>query len=534
MTTEPRAFATVDLGAATVSVALIGKLGRSWRLIGSSGLPAAAGPDAAIEALLTRIRSADPAVLERLGVDGPDAGDLVRLEVRSQPARTLAVVAATERALAPLVAAAARSGWRTVSASAQTTDPLTMTRLLLDGATDAVLAGATDPPAADERSALGELAALVAAVAVRRPDRLIVLAGGMAERLADFGDPERRPGETVLAPAAAMGPAGTPLRDLLLELSGSADDARRSLGAATRTLAEIVDRRVDLLEIGYDGATRAIARPETGSEPGALDLAVVPSGGLAPAEPDDDVVDRVLAWTTTASDRHRIRDRMRELRIAPWAEATGEGLDLRVAAAHAALARLLAATGDTAPLDAPDLLVASGGIWRSMPPSLVALTLADVMRRPGASQLAFDHAGLLAPLGSIPDAIERRAVLSDLADDLLTPLGTLVMPSGMRPGRPAGHVTLHGAGPERTRDLVVGELALVKLEPGEGAIADFRFRDTVRLGGRGRGFAIEVAGGLSGLLVDLRDVPLRLPDRADGRREQVRAWRAAVRPGSPP
>ena len=52
MTTEPRAFATVDLGAATISVALIGKLGRSWRLIGSSGLPCAAGPDAAIESLL--------------------------------------------------------------------------------------------------------------------------------------------------------------------------------------------------------------------------------------------------------------------------------------------------------------------------------------------------------------------------------------------------------------------------------------------------------------------------------------------------
>ena len=534
MTTEPRAFATVDLGAASVSVALIGKLGRTWRLIGSSGLPSAAGADAAIESLLARIRHADPTVLARLGVDDPDAGELVRLEVRSQPARTLAVVAATERALAPLVAAAARSGWRTVSASAQTTDPLSMTRLLLDGATDAVLAGATDPPAADERSALGELAALVAAVAARRPDRLIVLAGGMAERLADFGDPERRPGETVLAPAAAMGPAGTPLRALLLELSGSGDDARRSLGAAIRSLGEILDRRAELFEIGYDGAMRAIVHPGTGSESGTLDLAVVPSAGLAPAEPDDDVVDRVLTWTTTASDRHRIRDRMRELRIAPWADATGEGLDLRVAAAHAAIARLLVATEDTAPSAPPDLIVASGGIWRSMPPSLVALTLADVLRRPGASQLAVDHAGLLAPLGSIPDEVERRAVLGDLADDLLVPLGTLVMPAGMRPGRSAGQVTIHGAGAERTRDLLVGELARVELEPGAGVVADFRFRDTVRLGGRGRGFAIEVAGGLGGLLVDLRDVPLRLPDRADGRREQLRAWQAAVRPGGAP
>ena len=105
MTTEPRAFATIDLGAATVSVALVGKLGRRWRLIGSYALPSASGADTAIAMLLERIRLADPDLLERLGLADPDAGDLVRLEVRSDVARTLAVVAATERSLAPLIAA---------------------------------------------------------------------------------------------------------------------------------------------------------------------------------------------------------------------------------------------------------------------------------------------------------------------------------------------------------------------------------------------------------------------------------------------
>ena len=50
----------------------------------------------------------------------------------------------------------------------------------------------------------------------------------------------------------------------------------------------------------------------------------------------------------------------------------------------------------------------------------------------------------------------------------------------------------------------------------------------MRLGGRGRHFAIDVTGGLGGLLVDLRDVPLRLPDRADLRIELLEAWQAAV------
>ena len=70
----------------------------------------------------------------------------------------------------------------------------------------------------------------------------------------------------------------------------------------------------------------------------------------------------------------------------------------------------------------------------------------------------------------------------------------------------------------------------MRLGPGESAVAEFKFRDNVRLGGRGRQFAIDVAGGLAGLLVDLRDVPLRLPDRADARREQLRDWQAAVLP----
>ena len=533
MTTEPRAFATIDLGAATVSVALVGKLGRRWRLIGSYALPSASGADTAIAMLLERIRLADPDLLERLGLADPDAGDLVRLEVRSDVARTLAVVAATERSLAPLIAAAQRSGWRTVSASTQTKDPLAMSRMLLDAGTDAILAGAADPPAADERNAIGELAALVAAVATRRPGGLVVLAGGMAERADVFGDPAVSTGQVVLAPATGTGAAALPLRDLLLELAGRSDDARRTLGTAVATLAELLDRRVELVEIGFDGATRVAAHPATAVGPAGLDLAIVPGAGLAPAEPDDDLVDRVLTWSTVPTDRHRLRDRLRELRIAPWSDASGEGLDFRWAVAHAALGRLLEATPDRASDRAPDLLVACGGVWASMPASLVALTLADVLRRPGASQLAFDHAGLLAPLGAIPDAAERRAVLSDLADDILAPLGTVITPTGLRHGRPAGQLIVRGSRTESTTDLTSGGISLVQLAPGEAAVAEFHFRDSVHLGGRGRQFAVDVAGGLAGLLVDLRDIPLRLPDRPEARRDQLRAWRTAVRPGGP-
>jgi hypothetical protein len=39
---------------------------------------------------------------------------------------------------------------------------------------------------------------------------------------------------------------------------------------------------------------------------------------------------------------------------------------------------------------------------------------------------------------------------------------------------------------------------------------------------------VDVSGGLGGLLVDLRDVPLRLPDRLDRRRELLDAWQESL------
>jgi len=87
---------------------------------------------------------------------------------------------------------------------------------------------------------------------------------------------------------------------------------------------------------------------------------------------------------------------------------------------------------------------------------------------------------------------------------------------------------VHGAYGHHERELRPGGIEFFELPPGATAVAEFRFRDTVRLGGRGRHFAIDVTGGLGGLLVDLRDVPLRLPDRADLRGELLEAWHTAV------
>lgn len=531
MTSEPRAFLALDTGAATTAAALIGRVGGRWRLIGSLSMPAGADVDAVVSVLVDRAVAADPGLAAAMDLGRGGAADLPRLEVASHAPRRLAVIAASERALAPLVATASRSGWRTVAASAESTDPLAMTTLLLDRGVAGVLVGAGDPPGADERRGIGELAALVAAAAGRSPELTVVLAGGMAEHLAAFGDVGTRMGEVLLGPAAERGTPGGPLADLLIELAFPPDDARRSLGAGAMALAEILDRRVDVVEIGYDAGTRAAAAPSISGVTPLLDLAVVPAAALAPPDPDDAVVDRVGLWSTWGADRHRLRDRLRELRIAPWADATGDGVTLRMAAARASLGRLSEGTPEWAHRPPADLVVATGGAWAVAPAPAVALALMDVLRRPGAGQFALDHARILAPLGSIPDPDERRAMIADLIDDLLAPLGTFVTPAGLHSGRSAGSVVVHGANGSTRLDLMPGGLALIDLPPGTSAVAEFKFRDAVRLGTRGRHFAIDVTGGLGGLVVDMRDVPLRLPDRADLRGELLESWQAAVLSG---
>ncbi|MFL5727552.1 MAG: hypothetical protein ACJ765_05095 [Chloroflexota bacterium] len=528
---DPRAFLALDLGAATASAALIARVRHRWRLVGSVAMPASVDVEAIINLLLERSQRADPQLARSLGYDGRGSGPLLpRLIARSAPPQRLVAVAASDRAAAPLEDAARRAGWRTSAVSPESMDPLAMTGAILDPAVDAVLLGAGEPPGPDERRALEDVAALVAAAAIRRPELTVLLAGAMSEQLSRFetADGERQ-GEILLGPAAAAGePPGSALRELLDDVRAPRDDARRAIARSAGALADTLDRRVEVVDIGYNGGLRAVAAPGAGGSPATVDSALVADACLVPPNPGDAAVDRVVAWSTMPIDRHRLRDRLRELRYAPWSDAAGDGARLRLAAARAALATLVAATPEMSAGPPPDLVVASGGAWAVAPGPAIALAIADVIRRPASVAIAYDHARLLGPAGSIPDAGERRQLLRDVVDDLLSPLASVVIPGGIRAGRSAGRVTVHAEAGTSELDLMPGGLELIDLPPGERATAELQFRDTVRLGGRGRRFAVEVIGGLGGLLLDLRDVPLRLPDRPERRRELLEAWQDSL------
>ena len=534
MSREPQAFITIDRGSATVAVSLLGRIAGRWRLLGSLAVPEVVPDAAVIERIRDRLEQLDPALAHDLGLarEG-SAADLPRLASTTSRPPEMAVVAATERVLEPLAAVASMAGWRVRPLVLDGAEILPIASVLADPRVTVVLAGASEPPGPDERSLMPNLGALVAAATERRPDLVTVLAGGLAEpggRIESLFRPDR-PGPTVLAPSALAGD-GEPLRELLDGLRGGEHDGRRSLAIASGTLAEVLRRRIEVLEIGQTAGVRICAVPQPG-RPTTVRWAVVPAAALLPPSFTDGHLDAVMAWLTAPLDRLRVRDRLRDLALAPWSDAIGDGALIRLAAARSALERLDEATPGLGALPAPDLVVAAGGAWAAAPATVVALALADTVRRPGIRAMGLDHARLLAPLGTIDDEDERRRVIADLRDDLLVPLGSIVLPGGLRGGRHLGTLTVRGAGMATpiAVDLVPGGLELVDLPPGEVATVELALRDAVDLGVRTRHAAAEVTGGLAGLIVDLRDVPLRLPDRPEPRRELLASWQQALWPG---
>lgn len=527
---------TIDRGSATTAVALLARISGRWRLVGAQAMPATIDTVAVVERLLASIRAADPELADSLAI-GPQAGSqLDRVEVTSRAPGTIAVVSATGRNQAVLEPIVAMSGWRAVKATVQTHDPRAMTGLLLEPRVTAVVAAADGRAGADERGVLGDLGALIGGVAARRPELPIVLSGAMVEQEPRIREWAGHLAQIVLAPPADAGdPAGESLRALLAALGSGPADARSSLGRGAQFLAEALDRRIELLEIGAAGGLRATAAPPTAGLASLARAIPVAAAALVPPDIDDETLDGIARWSTTIIDRHRLHDRLAELVHHPWADASGDGARLRMAAGRAALGRLVAATPAMSSHPAPDVIVLAGGAWSLAPGPAISLAVADIIRRPGAVQVALDHARLLGPIGAIDDHALARSIAADIAGDLLLPLGAIVIPAGRRPGRVSGDVAVrtHQIEPAdllepQHLELVAGGIEFVDLPPGLVGTAEFTFRDEVVLGGRGRHFAVDVAGGLGGMLIDLRGIPLRLPDRHDLRRERLASWQDAL------
>jgi len=338
--------------------------------------------------------------------------------------------------------------------------------------------------------------------------------------------------QVLLAPDADAGhPPGASLQQVLEGLRASPDDSRLGIARSIASLAAVLDRPIEVVEIGLQGGLWSRSEPAgQGDSTVASSHVSLADASFAPENPSEEVIDGVLAWSTTPLDRHRAMDRLNDVRLVPWGEADGDGAVFRLAAAKAAIGRLIESSPEMAARPMPELLVAAGGVFAALPPSVVALALADLVRRSGISHLAIDQARLLGPLGTVEDEQERRRLLASLADDILLPLGCLILPAGVRTGHTAGRLRLKGASSASEIELHPGAVEVVDLSPGRAARADLDFRDAVRLVDRSRHFSVDVQGGLCGLLVDLRDVPMRISDRPDSRRATLDAWQRGLWP----
>jgi hypothetical protein len=571
--TDSGAFLALDLGTATSSASLVGHLGGRWRLVGHSAVPAEVDTAILVEELLRGVAAADPALLaELVGNLTADlaalAETLPRVVARSTPARRIVVLAGSRRQRRLLELAAYRSGWQVSGGSADEVDMASLARMALAAEADAILLGADHSPAGDEKRHLPELAALAAAARRLRPSMIVVLAGGAAGQEPSFeaawqatspssattpgdapggalwaeddadsrtrlaGERDELPTNVLLAPDAEAGrPAGSSLQQVLEGLRLLPEDGRRGIVRSIESLSEVLGRTVEVAEVGFEGGLRARSQPASESRPAALPLSAMPAdGSLAPAGLTDETIDSVLSWSTVGFDRHRLADLLHDLRRAPWVEADGDGAVLRAAAARAALWRLGQAAPELAIHPLPEILVAAGGVFAAVPPAVAALVLADMIRRPGAAQLVYDHARLLGPLGVLPDEGERRRLLANLAEDILLPLGFLLMPVGLKPGRSGGTLRVEGTDGPTEIELHPGTLQVVDLPPGSSARVIVDFRESVRMAAKGRRFVMDVIGGLGGLLVDLRDIPLRFPDRVEPRRAALAALQDAMWP----
>jgi hypothetical protein len=319
----------------------------------------------------------------------------------------------------------------------------------------------------------------------------------------------------------------------VLERTVEAVDVGASGGAWFRAVPE--DRETD----GETPDEETASDDETSTRTDGLDGFLLAAGAMVPERAIDDEadLDAVIAWSPLRIDRPTHRDRLRDLHAHPWQDAVGEGALLRMAAGRAALARMEeererfgGAPAERMP--APDLLVVGGGAFALAPGSATALAVADTIRRPGMTQVAYDHARLLAPLGML-DETERRALIADLADQLLLPLGSVLVLTGGRPGREMGRlqVTSEWANGE-VQTLSSGMLRVVELPPGAPADVELEVRDGRFGRTRAKRIGFEATGGLGGLLVDTRGVPLRLPQRSERRRDVLAQWQRSLWPGA--
>jgi len=535
VTQDTPAFFTLDCGTASTGAALIAPVDGRYRLLAAASAPAAIDPDSILEDLAWRVARSDASVAGSM----EDWREWSRLEVDTGRHPRAVLVAASTETGELLERAFVAAGWAIVARFfGPEPDLITFGEACLDPDVDAVVMGGRDGVEQDEQEAAHRLWPRAGALARFRNDLAVIACGPFAERPEGIHesrlfslpapDPVPLTSDSMLRTAAKQ--VGV---HLVSQAEPGATDGRTALATSMVSLAALLGKRVDGIEVGIEAGSRTLARPD-----GAARHAVVAAAGLLPRAllDDEEAGNALLRWCTLSGDPAARLDALRDLVLHPWAAVDRDGSHLRLAALRASLERLDAvwagATADT-DSDETDVVVLSGGVFAGLPPAISALAVVDGIRRPGAVSILHDHAGVLAPLGALPVEDDRRRLLTDLMGDCLLPLGSALLTGSLgERGKGGGAMGVSSSlGSEQLR-LEPGQLHRLDLPPGIVASLDIDPADGPILGVEERRFSLEVRGGLGGLLVDTRGIPLDLPASGEARRLAIDAWEAPAWVGS--
>lgn len=521
----------IDVGSAWAKANVIGRVRGRWRLVAHVAQPTAWGAAELRNALIDRLAAAADARLTGRLDELLGSANRIECHTARRPGRVAVVAVSRELSGSSARRAAEAAGWQ-VTESVSLDDGRSLTdriATLQSADVDAwLLAGGFDGARSPRAM---EVAAMVAA-SRRAGDGLVIWAGSadLAEEVAALFEPDRFSTVANARPDARRddpAPLREHLQALLRTVVAREDETHLSAIALPRAIGALAagsGLRAMAVDIGARSAIAALAEAD-----GTVTSRIHGSGGLAGLAGVAGAAARVSRLAGDAGEEAAVADLLQTLRARPASvPQTPEELSATQAAARVQLASLLE---DGAP-GTLDLLIGAGATIASAPhPALAARILLDGVRPLGITQLAIDPAGLLGPLGSLPDD-EIREGVALLAEDLLVPLGTAVVCRGGESGRLAMRVTVHRAGWPSLAPIEVraGQLQVVPLARGQQAELTIEAGEGVSVGAARRSPRIQAVatGGTVGLILDARGIPIVLPRRGDDRRAVLGGWRDAL------
>ncbi len=522
----------VDAGSAWTKAAIVARSRGRWRLVGQVSQPSSWGEEELRSALVARLRPvADRRVVERLGELLAVAPRISCHTPRRAGRLGLAAVSA-ELSGASGRRAAESAGWM-IEVAATTDDGRSLAERLAalqDADVDAWLICGGFEEGRSEQAL--EMASLVSAA--RGPsDSPVIWSGAtaLADEVAALFE-----GGSVSAvdnprPSASdenLPPLRHALEELLQRVIEPAGTRQHTPVAFRRSVAQLA-RSTGRSIVGVDVGSRYLTWARS-DEDGMAESRVFAAGGIAGARHAGTGAGRLTRWMPLAIDEVAVADVLQNLHARPATlPQTEDELAIVQAAVRQQLALATDADGAGDLLEGVDLLIGAGRSLAAAPrPAQAAQMLLDGVRPLGVTQLALDSSGVLPPLGALDDS-EIGEGMGVLRDDLLVPLGTSIISRGGRFGQVVMRVTIHRAGWPAIGplDLRTGQLQIIPLPRGHEAELEIELGHGVSLGGprRARRVTASAMGGVAGLVLDARGVPLVLPRRPDDRRAVLAGWR---------